>query len=207
MHWNGNRARCSSASAGWRRSTEVRGCERHWRPCRSRRAWRATCVIHCSARVAPLGHSARRRERRRRWSRRSRRDSRRWTNSRPSQICPVRAQGVGWGPPSPRWVQSSSRVPSLCSTSSASASAFGASTSQLRVRAPSTAARSRARRPARRYGSVARKGVRCELFGGVVAQAPVGVSLHELSGDSARAAADLVELGRRLGSDGGQAGA
>jgi len=51
------------------------------------------------------------------------------------------------------------------------------------------------------------EGVRCELFGGVVAQAPVGVSLHELSGDSARAAADLVELGRSFGSDGGQAGA
>jgi glycerate kinase len=51
------------------------------------------------------------------------------------------------------------------------------------------------------------EGVRCELFGGVVAEAPAGVRPHELSGDRARAAADLVELGRRLGSDGREAGA
>jgi glycerate kinase len=51
------------------------------------------------------------------------------------------------------------------------------------------------------------EGVRCELFGGVVNETPIGVRAHELSGDAARAAADLVDLGRRLGSDRGEAGA
>jgi glycerate 2-kinase len=41
-------------------------------------------------------------------------------------------------------------------------------------------------------------GVRCELFGGRVEEAPAGTSPHALSGDPARAADDLVELGGRL---------
>ena len=41
-------------------------------------------------------------------------------------------------------------------------------------------------------------GVRCELFGGRVDEAPAGTSPHALSGDPARAADDLVELGDRL---------
>lgn len=48
-------------------------------------------------------------------------------------------------------------------------------------------------------GAVARRcrrlGVRCELFGGLVRD---GVGAHALSGDPARAAADLEELGERL---------
>jgi len=43
------------------------------------------------------------------------------------------------------------------------------------------------------------QGVRCELFGGRVEEAPPGTSPHALSGDPARAADDLVELGGRLG--------
>ena len=42
-------------------------------------------------------------------------------------------------------------------------------------------------------------GVRCELFGGRVDEAPPGTSPHALSGDESRAADDLVELGGRLG--------
>jgi glycerate kinase len=42
-------------------------------------------------------------------------------------------------------------------------------------------------------------GVRCELFGGRVEQAPADTSPYALSGDPARAADDLVELGGRLG--------
>jgi glycerate kinase len=49
------------------------------------------------------------------------------------------------------------------------------------------------------------EGVRCEFFAGVVAEAPIPV--HELRGGPARAFDDLVELGRRLGSDRGESGA
>jgi glycerate kinase len=42
------------------------------------------------------------------------------------------------------------------------------------------------------------EGVRCEVFGGRVDEAPPGVEAHALSGDPARAADDLVELGERL---------
>jgi glycerate kinase len=42
-------------------------------------------------------------------------------------------------------------------------------------------------------------GVRCELFGGLVQEAPSGTQPHALSGDPDRAADDLVELGGRLG--------
>jgi glycerate kinase len=42
------------------------------------------------------------------------------------------------------------------------------------------------------------EGVRCEVFGGRVEEAPPGVEAHALSGDPARAADDLVELGERL---------
>ena len=45
------------------------------------------------------------------------------------------------------------------------------------------------------------EGVRCAVFGGRVAEALAGAELHELSGDPARAAADLEELGERLGRD------
>ncbi|HMI98704.1 MAG TPA: glycerate kinase [Gaiellaceae bacterium] len=41
-------------------------------------------------------------------------------------------------------------------------------------------------------------GVRCAVFGGQVDEALPGVELHALSGDPARTADDLVELGRRL---------
>jgi glycerate kinase len=43
-------------------------------------------------------------------------------------------------------------------------------------------------------------GVRCVLFGGRVLEAPAGVDVYELSGDAARARADLRELGERLAS-------
>ena len=43
-------------------------------------------------------------------------------------------------------------------------------------------------------------GVRCVVFGGRVLEPLPGVETVALSGDPARAAADLVELGRRLGS-------
>jgi glycerate 2-kinase len=43
-------------------------------------------------------------------------------------------------------------------------------------------------------------GVRCVLFGGVVAVAPEDVETRALSGDRRRARDDLVELGRRLGA-------
>jgi glycerate 2-kinase len=42
-------------------------------------------------------------------------------------------------------------------------------------------------------------GVRCEIFGGRVDEAPPGMSPHVLTGDEDRAADDLVELGGRLG--------
>jgi glycerate 2-kinase len=42
------------------------------------------------------------------------------------------------------------------------------------------------------------EGVRCELFAGRIEEAPPGVEVHALSGDPARAADDLVELGERL---------
>jgi glycerate 2-kinase len=41
-------------------------------------------------------------------------------------------------------------------------------------------------------------GVRCELFGGLIDEAPPGTQPHALSGDPDRAADDLVELGGRL---------
>jgi glycerate kinase len=41
-------------------------------------------------------------------------------------------------------------------------------------------------------------GVRCELFGGRIDEAPPGTQPHALSGDPDRAADDLVELGGRL---------
>jgi glycerate kinase len=51
-------------------------------------------------------------------------------------------------------------------------------------------------------GEVARRcaaaGVRCVLFGGRVAEPPVGVEMASLSGDPARAREDLVDLGARL---------
>jgi glycerate kinase len=40
--------------------------------------------------------------------------------------------------------------------------------------------------------------VRCEVFGGRVEEAPPGIEAHALSGDPARTADDLVELGERL---------
>jgi glycerate kinase len=43
------------------------------------------------------------------------------------------------------------------------------------------------------------EGVRCAVFGGRVDAALTDVETHELSGDPARAADDLVELGKRLG--------
>jgi glycerate 2-kinase len=45
------------------------------------------------------------------------------------------------------------------------------------------------------------EGVRCVLFGGRLAERPDGLEVYELSGDPARAADDLVELGRRLGAN------
>ena len=42
------------------------------------------------------------------------------------------------------------------------------------------------------------EGVRCAVFGGRVDEALPGVEMHALSGDPARAADDLVELGERL---------
>jgi glycerate 2-kinase len=42
------------------------------------------------------------------------------------------------------------------------------------------------------------EGVRCAVFGGRVRERPADVELYELSGDPARARADLVELGERL---------
>jgi glycerate kinase len=42
------------------------------------------------------------------------------------------------------------------------------------------------------------EGVRCVLFGGRVLERPPGVEVYELSGDTARAREDLVELGERL---------
>jgi glycerate kinase len=45
------------------------------------------------------------------------------------------------------------------------------------------------------------EGVRCVLFGGRVDERPGGLEVYELSGDPARAADDLVELGRRLAAD------
>jgi len=42
------------------------------------------------------------------------------------------------------------------------------------------------------------EGVRVELFGGRIAEAPPGTQPHALSGDPGRAADDLVELGGRL---------
>jgi len=41
-------------------------------------------------------------------------------------------------------------------------------------------------------------GVRCAVFGGVIAERPPGVEVHALSGDPVRAAEDLVDLGERL---------
>ncbi len=41
-------------------------------------------------------------------------------------------------------------------------------------------------------------GVRCAVFGGRVSERPAEVELYELSGDPARARADLVELGTQL---------
>ena len=41
-------------------------------------------------------------------------------------------------------------------------------------------------------------GVRCSVFGGMVAERPPGVEIHALSGDPGRAAEDLVDLGARL---------
>ena len=53
-------------------------------------------------------------------------------------------------------------------------------------------------------GEVARacreEGVRCAVFGGVVAGAIEGAEMHALSGDPSRARADLVELGFALGA-------
>jgi glycerate 2-kinase len=53
-------------------------------------------------------------------------------------------------------------------------------------------------------GEVARRasaaGIRCVVFGGVVRAEVPGAETVELSGDPARAEADLVELGRRLSS-------
>ena len=46
----------------------------------------------------------------------------------------------------------------------------------------------------------AEAGVRCVVFGGRVDEPLPGVETVALSGDPSRAAADLVELGRRLGS-------
>lgn len=43
------------------------------------------------------------------------------------------------------------------------------------------------------------EGVRCVLFGGRVEWQPDGLEVRELSGDPARAADDLIELGRELG--------
>jgi glycerate 2-kinase len=42
------------------------------------------------------------------------------------------------------------------------------------------------------------EGVRCVVFGGLIVEAPAQVESHALSGDPARAADDLVELGERL---------
>ena len=42
------------------------------------------------------------------------------------------------------------------------------------------------------------EGVRCALFAGLIDASPPGVEVHALSGDSRRAADDLVELGERL---------
>jgi glycerate kinase len=44
-------------------------------------------------------------------------------------------------------------------------------------------------------------GIRCAVFGGRVEAELAGAEVHALSGDTERARQDLVELGRRLGSD------
>jgi len=45
----------------------------------------------------------------------------------------------------------------------------------------------------------AEEGVRCVLFGGRLRERPAGVEIYELPSGPERAAADLVELGRKLG--------
>jgi glycerate 2-kinase len=52
--------------------------------------------------------------------------------------------------------------------------------------------------PGRIVRRCADAGARCVVFGGRIAQALPGVETHVLSGDPARAAEDLVELGERL---------
>ena len=67
-----------------------------------------------------------------------------------------------------------------------------------RARAPSTRRRSRARRPARCARRCDEDGVRCVVFGGRVDGGAVTTWRRcALSGDPARVALDLVELGRR----------
>lgn len=53
--------------------------------------------------------------------------------------------------------------------------------------------------PARVAGRCAAAGVRCAVFGGRVVRPLPGVDTHALSGDPARAADDLIELGELLG--------
>jgi glycerate kinase len=57
----------------------------------------------------------------------------------------------------------------------------------------------RGKAPGRIVRRCAAGGVRCVLFGGRVVQPLADVEVHALSGDPARAADDLVELGERLG--------
>ncbi len=105
---------------------------------------------------------------------------------------------AGSGPLSRHSVPSSSRERRRCSTSSDSSRA--ASISSSRERGRWTRRRRRERRPAEVVRRCLRAGVPVVVFGGRVIESVPGVETIVLSGDPARAAADLEELGARLGA-------
>ena len=123
---------------------------------------------------------------------------RRWPSCALTRICPERARRVGSARRSRRSEASSSPGAALVlERIDFRGLARGA---DLVVTGEGTVDRSS--REGKAVGEVVRivpgGGVRCELFGGRVDEAPPGVEVHALSGDPDRAADDLVELGERL---------
>ena len=185
------RAGSSSGSAGRRTWTRAPGCSTCSPRCPLPRWSRATSTRRWSRR---RGCSARRRGR-------LPRTSRRWRSGSPrrgSRTCPAAARPGASAPPSPRSAPSSGPARRSCSTSSASIR--GPTSSSSPARARSTGRPPAERRRGRSRAAARRRGVRCVVFGGRVEAPLPGAETVALSGDPARAADDLVELGRRLGS-------
>ena len=144
------------------------------------------------------GSSGRRRARRREQVAELERRFRSLASSRPTPSCP--GSGAAGGLGAALASLGAELVPGARTCSTSSASTRRASTLVVTGEGRVDATTAEGKAPAEVARRCAAAGVPCVVFGGVVTEPLPGVETVALSGDPARAADDLVELGLRLGT-------